>query len=232
MLPETVTFTVERGSGNNQTNAQVFDDGSVWLNADNLSKMTPEQIKSRIAHEIVHLNQDVKLSKGERSEGEFGFAKTENQGLIDRNKETEKVRQMGLWMIENLQEEEIEARLSQIYYYAKEYASNTDITGSVTDAVSRIVNSMEDITKLKGLSDAISATEKRLSGTYAYFIDFFLKDAQSALYGSVGQLPKDLEGKCRVGFRLLDVFRKRFERYKRKVWNAVYQGIIDANTDV
>ena len=219
-LPDFVTFVVERGKKGDYYKAAVFNDGTIHLNADELAKVSSDEAKSTIEHELTHITQYEKTASGERNEGEYGFNQAINTDLIKRSKRDGEKRNTWLWMMENLEENEIEAKLSQIYSFVKSATRNYTPEGNLNDIVKEIVESIESISKLNDLKRALEATETTLKGNNRYFVNLFIKDAQSALFGVKNKIQATTSP-----FKLFNIYQKRFERYRHKVWNAVYQAI-------
>ena len=224
-FPEQMTFVVEKGHDDEDYyKAALFTDGSIHLNANALGELSDEEAKSSVEHELVHVLQHEKEKSGNRGKGEFGYNDAVNKGLID-----DKERRSSLWMMEQLQEKEIEARLSQLYKYVLNSMRGIVPQGNMSDYVKTIVESCEDITKLSDLETAINRVQGICSGTYLYFINLFVKDAQAALYGAnSGKKKLALPEAKKEAAKLLGVYQKRLERYKRRVYNAVYQAVMDA----
>lgn len=223
-LPDFVTFVVEKGNTDDYYDAAVYADGTIHLNVDALSSKSPEEAKSSIMHELTHVTQHEKLEKGERGEGEFGYNKAVNAGYMDVED-----RRASLWMMENLQETEIEARLTQIYNYIKDSMKGIEPRkGNASEAVKETLDAMEDVTKLNDLQTAIEKVESLLATDYKYYIQQFVEDAYAALYGKKLDKKLSLQEYKKVSERLLDIYRMRYDRYRRKAWNAVWQGMMDA----
>jgi hypothetical protein len=192
---------------------------------DELNDVSEEEAKSSIAHELVHVVQHEKVTSGKRGVGEYGYNQAVNSGIID-DREREKC----LWMIEQLQENEIEARLSQTYKYVKQQMEGIQPKGyNMSDYVEMLVENLEGITKLNDLEEAIKGTQKGFDINYLWYINLFVKSAQAALYG-VKQGNLDLPEAKRLGLKLLSIYKKRFERYRQRVYNTVYQAVHDATT--
>ena len=223
-FPERMTFVVEKGLDNDYYKAALFNDGSIHMNVDALSELSDEEAKSSVEHELVHVLQYEKERTGERKEGEYGYNKAVNQGLID-----EKERRSSLWMMEQLQEKEIEARLSQLYKYIKNSMHGITPQGSITEYVKMIVGSLEEITKLSDLETVINRVQGICDGSYLYYINLFVKDAQAALYGAnSGKKKLSLPEAKKMAAKLLGIYRNRFDRYRKRVYNAAYQAVQDA----
>ncbi len=222
-FPERMTFVVEKGyEDEDYYKTALFNDGSIHLNVDALGELSDDEAKSSIEHELVHVLQYEKERTGERGKGEYGYNNVVNQGLID-----DKERRSSLWMIEQLQEKEIEARLSQLYKYVLNSMRGVTPQGSITEYVNLIVENCEEITKLSDLETAINRVQGICDGTYLYYINLFVKDAQAALYGvNQGEKKLTLPEAKRDAAKLLNLYRKRLERYKRRVYNAVYQAVV------
>ena len=138
-------------------------------------------------------------------------------------------RRASLWMMENLQETEIEARLTQIYHYVKDSMKGIPHrTGNANEAVKETLEAMEDVTKLNDLQTAIEKVESLVATDYKYYIEQFVNDAYAALYGKRLEKKLPLHECKRLAERLLDIYRMRYDRYRRKAWNAVWQGMMDA----
>ena len=224
-FPERMTFVTEKGKGDDYYKAALYSDGSIHLNVDELSGVSEEEAKSSIAHELVHVVQHEKVASGKRGVGEYGYNQAINAGII-KDKEREKC----LWMIEQLQENEIEARLSQTYKYVKQQMEGIQPQGfNMSDYVNMIVDNLEGITKLNDLEEAIKGTQKTFDIDYLWYINLFVKSAQAALYG-VKQKDLDLPEAKHLGVKLLSIYKKRFERYRQRVYNTVYQAVHDATT--
>jgi hypothetical protein len=224
-FPEHMTFVVEKGKGDDYYKAALYSDGSIHLNVDELNDVSEEEAKSSIAHELVHMTQHEKVASGKRGVGEYGYNQAVNSGMID-DREREKC----LWMIEQLQENEIEARLSQTYKYVKQQMEGIQPQGyNMSDYVNMIVENLESITKLNDLEEAIKGTQKGFDINYLWYINLFVKSAQAALYG-VKQGNLDLPEAKRLGLKLFSIYKKRFERYRQRVYNTVYQAVHDATT--
>ena len=219
------TFVVEKGLGEDYYKAAVFNDGTVHLNVDRLSKLSAESAKSSIGHELVHINQEQKRSSGERGTGEYGYNTAVNNNKINPDKDNEEERLKYLYMIENLQEDEIEARLSQIYYFVKESTEGEELMKDTNKLVNIIVENIEDISHLQELKECIDSTKNLLEGNYAFYINLFVKDVQNALYGSVKKKGKTLEENRRVAMSYLSFYEKWFERYRHRVYNTVYHAL-------
>lgn len=219
-LPDFVTFVVERGKKGDYYKAAVFNDGTIHLNADELTKVSSDEAKSTIEHELIHITQHEKTTSGERNEGEYGFNKAINANLIKRSERDGEKRNTWLWMMENLEENEIEARLSQIYSFVKSATKDYTPEGNLNEVVKEIVESIESISKLNDLKRALEATETTLKDNNRYFVNLFIKDAQSALFGAQNKSQTQISP-----FKLFNIYKKRFERYRHRVWNAVYQGL-------
>ena len=223
-LPDFLTFVVEKGNTDDYYDAAVYADGTIHLNVDALSSKSPEEAKSSIMHELTHVLQHEKVEKGERDEGEFGYNKAVNAGYMDVED-----RRASLWMMENLQETEIEARLTQIYHYVKETMKGiSPRTENANEAVKETLEAMEEITKLNDLQTSIEKVESLLATDYKYYIEQFVNDAYAALYGKRLEKKLPLQECKRLAERLLDIYRMRYDRYRRKAWNAVWQGMQDA----
>ena len=223
-LPDFLTFVVEKGNTDDYYDAAVYADGTIHLNVDALSSKSPEEAKSSIMHELTHVLQHEKVEKGERGEGEFGYNKAVNAGYMDVED-----KRASLWMMENLQETEIEARLTQIYHYVKDSMKGIPLrTGNANEAVKETLEAMEDVTKLNDLQTAIEKVESLLATDYKYYIQQFVEDAYAALYGKRLEKKLPLQECKRLAERLLDIYRMRYDRYRRKAWNAVWQGMMDA----
>ena len=161
-FPERMTFVVEKGKGDDYYKAALYSDGSIHLNVDELNDVSEEEGKSSIAHELVHVIQHEKVASGKRGVGEYGYNQAINAGMIE-DKEREKC----LWMIEQLQENEIEARLSQTYKYVKQQMEGIQPQGySMSDYVEMLVENLEGITKLNDLEEAIKGTQKGFDINY------------------------------------------------------------------
>lgn len=224
-FPERMTFVVERGKGDDYYKAALYADGSIHLNVDELSTVSDDEAKSSIAHELVHVVQYEKVASGKRGVGEYGYNQAVNTGMID-DREREKC----LWMIEQLQENEIEARLSQTYKYVKRQMEGIQPQGyNMSDYVEMLVENLEGLTKLNDLDEAIKVTQKCFDINYLWYINLFVKSAQAALYG-VKQGNLDLPEAKRLGLKLFSIYKKRFERYRQRVYNTVYQAVHDATT--
>ena len=224
-FPEQMTFVVEKGKGDDYYKAALYSDGSIHLNVDELSGVSEEEAKSSIAHELTHVVQHEKVASGKRGVGEYGYNQAVNTGMID-DEEREKC----LWMIEQLQENEIEARLSQTYKYVKQQMEGIQPQGyNMSDYVNMLVENLEGITKLNDLDEAIKGTQKCFDINYLWYINLFVKNAQAALYG-VKQGNLDLPEAKRLGLKLFSIYKKRFERYRQRVYNTVYQAVHDATT--
>ena len=223
-LPEQMTFVVEKGKDDDYYKAALFGDGSIHLNVDALSELSDEEAKSSIEHELIHVVQHEKESTGERGNGEYGYNNAVNQGLIN-----DKEHRTSLWMMEQLQEKEIEARLSQLYKYVKNSMNGITPQGSITEYTSMIVDNCEEITKLSDLETAINRVQGICDGTYLYYINLFVNDAQAALYGvKSGKKKLSLSEAKKEAAKLLGIYQKRFDRYKQRVYNTTYQAIQDA----
>lgn len=224
-FPERMTFVSEKGKGDDYYKAALYSDGSIHLNVDELNDVSEEEGKSSIAHELVHVVQHEKVASGKRGVGEYGYNQAVNTGMID-DKEREKC----LWMIEQLQENEIEARLSQTYKYVKQQMEGIQPKGyNMSEYVKILVENLEGITKLNDLEEAIKGTQKGFDINYLWYINLFVKSAQAALYG-VKQGNLALPEAKRLGVKLLSIYKKRFERYRHRVYNTVYQAVHDATT--
>lgn len=224
-FPERMTFVVEKGKGDDYYKAALYSDGSIHLNVDELNDVSEEEGKSSIAHELVHVVQHEKVASGKRGVGEYGYNQAVNSGMLD-DKEHEKC----LWMIEQLQENEIEARLSQTYKYVKQQMEGIQPQGyNMSEYVKILVENLEGITKLNDLEEAIKGTQKTFDIDYLWYINLFVKSAQAALYG-VKQGNLALPEAKRLGVKLLSIYKKRFERYRHRVYNTVYQAVHDATT--
>lgn len=224
-FPERMTFVMEKGKNDDYYKAALYSDGSIHLNVDELNDVSEEEAKSSIAHELVHVVQHEKVASGKRGVGEYGYNQAVNAGMLD-DKEREKC----LWMIEQLQENEIEARLSQTYKYVKQQMEGIQPQGyNMSDYVEMIVENLEGITKLNDLEEAIKGTKKCFDVNYLWYINLFVKSAQAALYG-VKQGNLDLPEAKRLGIKLFSIYKKRFERYRQRVYNTVYQAVHDATT--
>lgn len=224
---EDLTFVVESGKNEDYYDAARFSDGTIHLNNDRLSMKSEESAKSSIAHELVHIGQHGKVDRGERGEGEYGYNTAVNVGKINTERDLDEDRGKYLWMMDVLQENEIEAKLSQVYYYVKENLKYTELKGNATDFVNLLVDNMNDITKLDDIKEAIDSTKHLFDIKYAWYIHKFVKDAENALYGRTSGKNRDLEGEIKVGLKLLTVYQKRYYHYRQKVYNTVWQAIQD-----
>jgi hypothetical protein len=133
-------------------------------------------------------------------------------------------------MIEMLQETEIEARLSQAYGYVRRQMEGIQPKGyNMSDYTKLLIDNLESITRLKELEEAIKGTQEMFDINYLWYINLFVKSAQAALYG-VKQGNLDLPEAKRLGLKLFSIYKKRFERYRQRVYNTVYQAVHDATT--
>lgn len=221
-LPEEITFVVERGKDDSYV-AALYDDGSVSLNADALDGKSRESVMSSISHELVHIKQHDKVNSKKRKKGEYGKNDAVNSGLIDDSQPKKY-----LWLMENLQEDEIEAKLSQVYYYVK----STKIPKnekSASETVEKVMKSVEDITHISQIKQTMDTVKKFLSGNNLWYINSFISDASAILYGKPSKGTKELEKSKKVSNKLIVIFEKKMKRLEKRLYNTIFQALTDKN---